>query len=221
MREKLAYLNKHDANVEYYPDFLSRTEVDYYWQELFAQLEFNSEEASRVRLPFSREKIAIPRRQTAYGDSGTTYTFSGCTVPARPWIPVLLELQELLQKRTGYNPNFVLVNHYRTGSDCIGWHADDERDLGNTPDILSISLGVERDFQFRHRDAFPRARRPALRPDLKTITVPLQSGSLLIMRDPTNKNWKHQLPRRGGKQAKEIGGRLNLTWRRILVFCKG
>jgi alkylated DNA repair dioxygenase AlkB len=109
------------------------------------------------------------------------------------------------------------VNHYRSGSDCVGWHADDERDLGDTPDILSLSLGAERNFQFRHRDAFPRAGKPALHPELKTITMPLRSGSLLIMRDPTNKNWKHQLPRHGGKKAANIGERLNLTWRQIEV----
>jgi alpha-ketoglutarate-dependent dioxygenase alkB family protein 2 len=217
VEESLVYLNNHGAHVEYYPEFLSRTEVEHYWKAVFAGIEFNSDEASQVRLPFSREKVAIPRRQTAYGDPDTTYTFTGCVVPARPWIPILVELRELLQHRTGYTPNFVLINHYRSGSDHIGWHADDERDLGNAPDILSLSLGAERDFQFRHRDAFPRAKRPPLRPDLKTVTIPLSSGSLLIMRDPTNKNWKHQLPRRGGKQAQEIGDRLNLTWRRIVV----
>jgi alpha-ketoglutarate-dependent dioxygenase alkB family protein 2 len=217
LEESLAYLNDHDAYVEYYPGFLSRAEAEYYWNALFDQLEFNPEEESKVRLPFSSEKIAIPRRQTAYGDSGTTYTFSGCVVPARIWIPILVELRELLQVRTGYSPNFVLVNHYRSGSDYIGWHSDDERDLGDAPDILSLSLGAERDFQFRHRDAFPRAKRPALRPDLKTVTIPLRSGSLLIMRHPTNQNWKHRLPKRGGKQAKEVGERLNLTWRTIFV----
>jgi alpha-ketoglutarate-dependent dioxygenase alkB family protein 2 len=217
--ESLAYLNAHGACVKYDPEFLGRTEAAYYMQEFMARIEFNPEAESMVRRPFSSEKIAIPRRQTAYGDSGTAYTFAGCVVPARPWIPLFDELRDLLRERTGYTPNFVLVNHYRSGSDYIGWHADDERDLGSAPTILSLSLGAERDFQFRHREAFPRAQSSSLRsdqkPDLKTITIPLRSGSLLIMRDPTNKHWKHQLPRRGGKAAKEIGERLNLTWRQI------
>jgi hypothetical protein len=35
------------------------------------------------------------------------------------------------------------------------------------------------------------------------------------MRHPTNANWKHQLPRRGGSRPERVGLRLNLTWRRI------
>lgn len=220
VEDSLAYLYQHGARVEYYPAFLSPSEAEHYKQGLLASLEFNAEDESKVRRPFSREKIAIPRRQTAYGDPGTSYTFAGCVVPARPWIPMLCALRALLRERTGYAPNFVLVNYYRSGLDSIGWHADDERDLGTAPDILSLSLGAERDFQFRHRDAFPQAGKPAPRPGLQTVTISLRSGSLLIMRDPTNKHWKHQLPRRGGKQASAIGERLNLTWRRILVRSK-
>ena len=217
VEDSLAYLHHNGARVEYYPEFLSPSEAERYKQRLLASIEFNSEEESKVRRPFSREKIAIPRRQTAYGAPGTSYTFAGCVVPARPWLPILCALRELLRKRTGYEPNFVLVNYYRSGLDYIGWHADDEHDLGNAPDILSLSLGAERDFQFRHRGAFPQAGKPAPRPELQTVSIPLRSGSFLIMRDPTNKHWKHQLPRRGGQKALEIGERLNLTWRRILV----
>ncbi len=107
--------------------------------------------------------------------------------------------------------------YYRSGRDCIGWHADDERDLGNAPTILSLSLGATRDFQLRHREAFPQAGQPARRPELQTVTIPLGSGSLLSMHDPTNKYWKHQLPKRGGSKAATIGARLNLTWRQIVV----
>ena len=213
----LAYLHHHGACVEYASDFLSSTEAEGYMHGLLTVIEFNTEEASKVRRPFSRDKITIPRRQTAYGDPGTSYTFAGCVVPARPWIPLLSTLREVLSVRTGETPNFVLINYYRSGQDCIGWHADDERDLGDAPTILSLSLGATRDFQFRHRAAFPRPGQPARRPELQTVTLPLRSGSLLIMRDPTNKEWKHQLPRRGGSKAATIGARLNLTWRRTAV----
>ena len=216
IQDALNYLNAHGACVEYTPAFLSPTEVEQYWHALLAQLTFNSAETSQVRVPFSGTKVAIPHLQTAYGDPGTSYAFAGCVVPARPWLPLLLELRHLLRERTGYESNFVLVNYYRSGADYVGWHADDERDLGSAPDILSLSLGAERDFQFRHREAFPRAGQHAARPELRTITIPLRSGSLLLMKHPTNTYWKHQLPRRGGNQAQAIGGRLNLTWRRVV-----
>ena len=217
LEDALAYLHHHGARVTYDPAFLRPDEAERYQQGLRAALEFNAEEESQVRRPFSRDKIAIPRLQTAYGDPGASYTFAGCVVPARPWIPLLSTLRELVSVRTGETPNFVLINYYRSGRDCIGWHADDEDDLGNAPTILSLSLGATRDFQFRHRDAFPRAGQAARRPELQTVTLPLGSGSLLIMRDPTNKDWKHQLPRRGGSKAATIGARLNLTWRQIVV----
>ena len=217
IQKALAYLHHHGACVEYDAAFLSPGEAEGYMRGLLASLEFNTEEASRVRRPFSREKIAIPRLQTAYGDPGASYTFAGCVVPARPWIPLLSTLRQLLSVRTGEAPNFVLINYYRDGRDCIGWHADDERDLGDAPTILSLSLGATRDFQLQHREAFPRAGQPARRPDLQTVTLPLGSGSLLIMRHPTNQDWKHQLPRRGGNKAAAIGTRLNLTWRRIVM----
>jgi len=222
MREKLsvedslAYLHQHGGRVEYDPEFLRPSEAERYKQGLLASVEFNAEDESKVRRPFSRDKIAIPRRQTAYGDPGTAYTFAGCVVPARPWIPLLATLRELLSVRTGEAPNFVLINYYRSGQDCIGSHADDERDLGDAPTILSLSLGATRDFQLRHREAFPQGGKPARRPELQTVTLPLGSGSLLIMRHPTNTNWKHQVPRRGGSKAATIGVRLNLTWRRII-----
>jgi alkylated DNA repair dioxygenase AlkB len=221
IEEALASLHHHGARVEYNPAFLSLQEAEHYHHTLLASLEFNTEEESKVRRPFSRDKIAIPRRQAAYGDPGTAYTFAGCTVPARPWIPVLVALRALLRERAGADPNFVLVNYYRSGADSIGWHADDERDLGEAPDILSLSFGAERAFQFRHREAFPRAGKPALRPDLHTVSLPLHHGSLLIMRDPTNKHWKHQLPKRGGHNGQAVGARLNLTWRRIVTLHGG
>lgn len=213
----LAYLHHHGACVEYTPAFLSSTEAEGYMHGLLPVIEFNAEAESKVRRPFSRDKIAIPRRQTAYGDPGTSYEFAGCLVRARPWIPLLDTLRELLRARTGYAPNFVLINLYRDGRNCIGWHADDERDLGDAPTILSLSLGATRDFQFRHREAFSRPGQVERRPKVQTVTLPLGSGSLLIMRNRTNKAWKHQLPRRGGTQAATIGARLNLTWRQVVV----
>jgi hypothetical protein len=116
--------------------------------------------------------------------------------------------RELIRSRCGFEANFVLVNYYRNGGDSIGWHQDDEADLGPHPMILSLSLGAKRDFQFRHCRAADNG--------LPTVTIPLAHGSLLTMRDPTNKNWKHRVPRRGGTCPERIGPRLNATWRGIV-----
>ncbi|MCP3982757.1 MAG: alpha-ketoglutarate-dependent dioxygenase AlkB [bacterium] len=207
VNECLEYLNAHGAEVEYEADLLGTGPARALMQRLLDEIEFDSPEASRIRQPFTGRMVEIPRRQAGYGDPGTSYAFSGGVVAGRPWTPTLGELREHLYERTGYSSNYVLVNYYRNGADCIGWHADDERDLGEAPQILLLSLGATRDFQFRRRGEAAR--------DFETITIPLVSGSLLTMRHPTNANWKHQLPRRGGKRPMRVGERLSLTWRRV------
>lgn len=205
--EALAYLNAHGAKVEYHPDFIEATAAEMLRLRLLGELKFDAPEDSMIRQPFTGRRVRIPRLQAGYGDTGTAYAFSGGGVSARPWTPALEELRERLVKYTGLVSNYVLVNHYRDGADCIGWHADDERDLGASPVVLSLSLGATRDFQFRRRGEAVR--------ETETITLALGSGSLLIMRHPTNANWNHQLPRRGGKHPERVGSRLNLTWRQI------
>ena len=63
----------------------------------------------------------------------------------------------------------------------MGLHSDDEPELGAEPVIASLSLGEARKLVFRHR----------IRRDLDTVSVPLPSGSLLVMRGPTQRHWKH------------------------------
>jgi alkylated DNA repair dioxygenase AlkB len=192
----LARLRSHGARVEYHPGFLSPEEADAALATLLATLVFEPPERSMVQLPFSRRRVPIARRQTAYGEPGTAYRFSGLVVRARPWTEELWALREHLRARTGFAASY-------------------ESDLGPEPEIHSLSLGAVRDFQLRRKQASPRRGRPAVGADPGTLTLPLAHGSLLVMRHPTNRDWKHQVPRRGGKHAERIGDRLNLTWRRI------
>lgn len=208
--EAVATLNAHGARVEYHPAFLGMREAARSMGRLLGEVAFDPPEASRLRQPFTGRMVEIPRRQAGYGDPGARYAFSGACVAARPWTPSLRRLRALLRKRMGAEPNYVLVNLYRDGADRVGWHSDDERDLGPEPVILSLSLGAPRDFQLRARGVAPQAAR-----EVGTVTLTLAPGSLLVMRHPTNAWWKHQLPRRGGSRPERIGPRLNLTWRTV------
>jgi alkylated DNA repair dioxygenase AlkB len=96
----------------------------------------------------------------------------------------------------------VLANRYRDGRDSMGWHSDDEKELGPDPVIASVSLGAGRRFRLRHRS----------RPDLATLDLVLEHGSLLVMQGATQHHWKHCLPR----TARPVGERINLTFRRVL-----
>src|SRR3990167_280381 len=167
----IALLNQNGADVAYQPAFLGAGEADRAFEALLRQVQFNAPEDSRVHL--FGEWHEIPLLQVGYGDQGTSYRFAGCTVRARPWaeVPALMMVRETLRSRCGFEANFVLVNLYRSRANSIGWHQDDEADLGPQPTILSLSLGAERDFQFRHRQAADNG--------LPTVTIPLAPGSPL------------------------------------------
>lgn len=211
VEKSLRSLRRRGARVDYDPQFLASADADAYLVQVRAALERDPPEELRIRLPYSSRTVPLARRQVAYGEPGTSYRFSGLCVAARPWTEPFVRMRDELRRRTGYAANFVLVNHYRCGADRLSWHADDEADLGPSPDLYSISLGAERDFQLRPKAAFAGDGRRS-----ESVTLPLAHGSLLVMRHPTNRDWKHQVPRRGGRHPEVIGERFNLTWRRIV-----
>jgi alkylated DNA repair dioxygenase AlkB len=120
----------------------------------------------------------------------------------RPWADALAGLRDRLETHTGVRFTGVLANYYRDGRDSMGWHADDERELGPTPDdirVASISLGAPRRFVLRSRGVDPSRR----------IELALGHGDLLIMAGTTQRHYQHAVP----KTARPVGPRLNLTFR--------
>jgi alkylated DNA repair dioxygenase AlkB len=146
--------------------------------------------------------IPLPRLTAWYGDEGRYYTYSGITMPAAPWISPLLRSREVAQQLADAPFNSVLCNLYRDGNDSVGWHADDERELGPSRDdiaIGSVSLGAPRRFVLKHRR------------DGRRLAFELGHGSLFVMRGRTQQRWLHALP----KTQKPCAPRLNLTFRVI------
>jgi alkylated DNA repair dioxygenase AlkB len=151
-----------------------------------------------VRL-FGR-RVPAPRLSAWYGEPGCTYRYSGTTHEPAPFTPVLQEIRARLAALCGQAFDGVLLNLYRDGNDAMGWHSDDEPELGPAPLIASVSLGATRRFLLRRRD--DHARRHAL---------DLRDGSLLLMEPPLQAFWQHALPR----TRRRCGPRINLTWRRL------
>ena len=148
--------------------------------------------------------IPAPRLTSFHGDPGCGYTYSGIRYEPVPWLPELSQLRVRLIERTGVAFNCVLCNLYRDGRDSVGWHADDERELGPSRDdvaIGSVSLGAPRRFVFKHRR------------DGRRLGFELGEGSLLLMRGRTQQHWVHALP----KTARPAGPRLNLTFRVVMA----
>lgn len=141
-----------------------------------------------------------PRLSAWYGD--LSYRYSGIRLEPRPWTPLLERLRRQVEALTACRFNSVLLNLYRNGSDSMGMHSDDERELGARPAIASLSLGDTRDFVMRHR----------YRKDLATLKLALPGASLLLMRGDTQKYWRHGINR----TRRACGARLNLTFRRVV-----
>ena len=205
---KRVYVNcDNGLNVLYFPYFLPTTSANEVLWQLEKDLVGYYKQSPNKVIVCGKEH-GIPRQQTAFGDPGLTYSFSGVTIPAHPWIPPVERLKVLVQETLQETFNFVLVNRYKDGRDHMGEHRDDEADLCPKSSIASLSFGQERDFIFRHKDA---RGSHAHRRDISPVKLQLAHGSLLVMEYPTNTYWYHSLPVRRGA----INPRVNLTFRKM------
>ncbi len=186
-----------DAEVMYCEQFFSQAESNAYLQCLIQDIQWQQKSIKM----FGHE-IQEPRLTAWYGDENAVYTYSGYTNHPLAWTPPLLAIKQRCEESSQAKFNSVLLNYYRDGSDSMGWHQDNEPELGKNPIIASVSFGAARRFQFRHKK----------RKDLPTTSIDLAHGSVVLMRGVTQQFWKHQLP----KTAQTINARINLTFRFIL-----
>ncbi|UCJ10337.1 alpha-ketoglutarate-dependent dioxygenase AlkB [Chitinophaga pendula] len=184
-----------DGLLHYYPSFFPPQEADNWMQQLLNEVSWQQE-----HIIIYGKQVPFPRLMAWYGDAGSNYAFSGNTYSPKPWIPVLSTIQSRIEAVSHTTFNSVLLNYYRNGQDSMGWHADDEPELGRNPIIASVNLGATRRFQLRHKQDHQR-----------TATVDLQHGSLLIMTGPLQHHWQHQVP----KTKRPVPARINLTFRHI------
>lgn len=191
-------LNIPDAVVTYYPHFFPIPEADHYYAQLMEKVDWVQ---NKIKM-YGKENW-VPRMEAWYGDKGMNYTYSGITQEPKPWIEELLEIKATIEPVAGIVFNSVLINFYRDGQDRVGWHSDDEKELGEAPIIGSVSLGAKRKFKLRHKNFAENGQQFAL---------DLDHGSLLLMKGETQKYWKHEVPR----TALPVRGRINLTYRVIL-----
>lgn len=183
------------ARLVYRPAWLPPEEADALFGVLRETLPWS---VHRIRM-FGRE-VDSPRLSAWIGDPDAVYRYSGADFRPHPWIDALTALRQRLQDEFDTPFNSVLANLYRDGRDAMGWHSDDEPELGPQPVIASVSLGGVRRFLLRHRQD------PALE-----STFELPHGSLLVMAGETQRHYRHALPR----TAKPVAARINLTFRWI------
>src|SRR5262245_54246117 len=181
------------GSLYYDPSFLSPEAAD----ALFATL--------RHGVPWKQERGRFgpqPRLTAFYADDGVTYRYSGVTHTGFPWTPELLEVKRRIEAVSQSAFNSLLLNFYRDGQDSMGFHADDERELGEDPVVGSVSLGGVRKFVIKHRTS------------KESLSYQLAHGSLLVMGGSCQRFWVHAVP----KTETPVAERINLTFRLILAL---
>ena len=194
-----SFLNWTNPDFEYREAFLAPGEADACLQRLWQELDWEQREITL----FGR-CVLQPRLVAWYGDRDAHYAYSGLRLEPRPWHPLLLALKGRVEGASGSRFNSVLANAYRDGNDSMGWHSDDEPELGTRPQIASLSLGVERTLLLRRAAALRK-------PGEKSRKLLLAHGSLLLMRGNSQEQFQHSVP----KTRSVTGLRINLTYRMV------
>ena len=186
-----------DGTVHYYGKIFSPIVAKQYYENLLSNIEWKNDEA------FILGKHIITKRKVAwYADESFDYTYSNTTKKALPWTNDLLALKSIVETKTGEMFNSCLLNLYHNGTEGMAWHSDGEKDLKKNGTIASLSFGAERKFAFKHKQTKQK------------VSMLLENGSLLIMKDTTQTHWLHRLP----PTTLIATPRINLTFRTITTL---
>lgn len=185
-----------NGHVNYFGKILSDEEILHYFNELNNTLAWKNDEV----IIFGK-LIKTNRKVAWYASSNFEYTYSNISKKALPFTPALLRLKQIVEQKTGETYNACLLNLYENGSEGMGWHSDDEKELEPLASIASLSLGADRKFSLKHKQ------------NKQTVSLILENGSLLEMKNETQLFWKHALP----KTTRVLGPRINLTFRKMVI----
>jgi alkylated DNA repair dioxygenase AlkB len=158
----------------------------------------------RTEVPWKQEQVRgqpLPRLNAWFADDGLKYAYSGLAHIGTGWLPELEAIKRAVEATAGTTFNSLLLNFYRDGKDSIGFHTDAEPELGENPAVATVSFGAVREFVLKHKKA------------KETLKYRLGHGSLMVMAGTSQHHWLHALP----KTEEEVGERISLTFRRIVV----
>ena len=192
--DKIKNILPYDGVTHYHGKILNKNQSDFYYKIFMETIQFKPDEA----IIFGK-KIITKRKVAWYGESAYTYTYSKVTKQASIFTKELLALKAIVEKESGETYNSCLLNLYHSGEEGMAYHSDGEKMLKKDGAIASVSLGAVRKFSFKHKESKQR------------IDIILENGSLLVMKEGTQKNWLHRLP-----PTKKVNSpRINLTFRTI------
>ena len=186
-----------DADMALFENFFTNQESEKLHQNLIENIQWRQD-----KIKMFGKLIDQPRLTAFYGNTNKDYSYSGIVMKPIDWNEDLLFIKNRVEEIVKINFTNVLLNYYRDGKDSMGWHSDDEKELGQNPVICSVSFGESRVFQMRHK----------FRKEIKKVDIPLTNGSFLLMKGATQHFWQHQIP----KTTRNLESRINLTFRVIV-----
>ena len=186
-----------DGIVNYYGKIFTEEQSEIYYVKLLKEINWQHD----VVKIFGKE-IVTKRKVAFLGDEGISYKYSGKNKIAENWLKFILEIKSTVEQISGEKFNACLLNYYHNGTEAMSWHSDNEKEILKHSAIASVSFGAERKFGFKHN--FSK----------EEISLMLENGSLLIMKDETQIYWKHKLY----TNAKITEPRINLTFRTIVNY---
>ena len=146
------------------------------------------------------KQFLVPRLTSFLADKGVVYSYSGVEHKGEGWPNWFVPLLNDVQDYCDVDFNGCLLNLYRNGEDCMGWHSDNEKVLDASKPIASVSLGAKRDFFLKNLIS------------LEKYSFSIDNGDMLIMKENCQREWIHSIPKR--RKVKHC--RINLTFRKYL-----
>ena len=184
-----------DARVILYEHAFAKAHAEQFYNTLLEEIDWQQDD-----IKVFGKVYAQPRLTALYSTNDKPYSYSNITMQPQVFDNTLAQIKQEVERITGHTFTTCLCNLYRDGQDSNGWHADDEKELGQNPVIASVSFGATRRFKMRHK------KDTSLKQDIE-----LTSGSLLLMKGTTQHFWQHQIP----KTKRAVPPRINLTFRVI------
>ena len=184
-----------DGLVTYQSNIVESLQAAEFYQRLLNEIAWRNDEV----IIFGK-KIVTARKTAWYGDQEFVYQYSKIDRFALFWTATLKTIKNLVEEIADEKFNSCLLNLYHSGEEGMGWHCDNENSIVKNSTIASVSFGAERKFYFKHK----------LSKEL--ISLNLEDASLLLMKNQTQQNWLHSLPK--SKKVKEP--RINLTFRKMV-----
>lgn len=194
--DKNANLLPQDGGVYYHGKIIADKVAYQFFQNFLNDIDWKNDE-----VVIYGKRIVTKRKIAWYGNEAYEYTYSKTTKKAHLWTKKLFEIKDIVEEHSGEIFNSCLLNLYHNGDEGMSWHSDDEKELAEKSAIASVSFGAERRFVFKHKQSNQK------------VELILEHGSLLMMKENTQKYWLHSLP----KSKKVLIPRVNLTFRKFIA----